>query len=306
MPAGRGDAALHRPGQPDPPPGCGGGPTRAPRAAATRRARQRHPGQRMPLLRPVRTQRQPADRKLRAAAGPGHLGPVAGRAVREGLQRHLGQAVPPGDGLAVDVPGEQAPDPVPGEQAEQRRLVVDVVVPAAHREVLEHDHRGARVQPAEITVEPVQALAPAMAGLQQRLGRIEPDKMDTGRVERIGRHAEVCLVKALSCEVPPHVMIAWHVSDPAAQRGRDRLLVQVVFAGQPGVGDVAAMQHEVRAQPGQRGVRPPQLLRRRGPRRADMRIAEHREPQRLVSRDLHRGIICAPETVQAWSRSRRP
>jgi len=81
---------------------------------------------------------------LIVSAGPSPSSrPVEDGFLEYGLQRHLDRAGQPGDRLAVDVPGDEDPDVVPREQLEQRGLVVDVVVLAGHREMLEQQGRPA-------------------------------------------------------------------------------------------------------------------------------------------------------------------
>jgi len=157
-----------------------------------------------------------------------------------------------------------------------------------------------------------------VAGLKQRLRRVEPDEVDAARVERIRRRAEMLPVKPFGRGVPPHVMVSLHAPDPAARRGRHRLLVQVVFVRQAGVGDIAAVQDEVGREPGDGGVHPAQPRRGNGTRHADVRIGNHGEPQRpgesrghhhptlskvrsvteAAVRGLHRDIICTQRCVQ--------
>ena len=209
------------------------------------------------------------------------VGPVEDRLDQHGPQRHLGHPAEPGDGLTVHVPGHDGPDVVAGHQLDQGRLVVHVIVPAAHREVLEYQRRPGRG--GEIAVEPVQPGRAAVARLQQRLGRVESGHVDAARVERVRRGAEPRRVELLGRGIPPHVVVARHVPDPAAQRGGDGLLVPVVLARQPGVRDVAAVQHEVGREPGYGRVHQAQPLDgRRG--QPGVRVGDHGEPQAHASR----------------------
>jgi len=193
-----------------------------------------------------------------------------------------------------------------GDQVEQRRLVVDVVVAVADREVLEYDGRGTRGQAAEIAGEPPQGGRAAVARLEQRLGEIQAGEVDAARVERVWHGTEVRPVQFPGRRVPAHLVVAGHVPYPAAQRGRDRLLIAVVLARQPGVGDVAAVQHEVGGAPGYGRVHPAQPRRRASRVQADVGVRDHGEAQDHGSsryrsspvtgsalRGLHREIICA-------------
>ena len=62
------------------------------------------------------------------------------------------------------------------------------------------------------------------------------------------------MIALLGGSVPPHVVISWHVPDPVGEAGGYHLAVQGVFALQAGVGDVTAVQHQVRLEPGDRAV----------------------------------------------------
>ena len=293
---GHGDPSLHGPGQPQPPlrprqPGRSvrrrgprarhsrGGSVR--RAVSRPRAGQRpcqwpcqwHCGHRRAGLRPVRGHGDVADRQPRAVA---HFCPVEDGFLEYGLQRHLDRSVQPGDRLAVDVPGDEDPDVIPRDQLEQRGLVIHVVVLAAHREMLEQQGRPACG--GEITVEPRQRGRTAVTRLEQRLRQVEPGDVHAARVERVRRGAELLPVEPLGRRVPPHLVIARHMPDPATQRGRDRQPVPLVLTRQPGVGNVPAVQYEVGCAPGDGRVHRTQPLHR-GLGHPDVRVGDHGEPQ---------------------------
>ena len=250
---------------------------------------QRDGGHRRPGLRPVRGHRDPGHVKHRRPVRAWRLfRPVEDRAAQHGRQRHLGQLVEPGDLLAVDVAGEDAADVVTGHQVKQGGLVIDLIVASPDGEVLEQQHRGTFGQPAQDPFEPAQTTRTVVTRLLQRLGRVKPDEMHAARGEGGRRRAETCLVAPLGGGVPPHVMIARHVPDPAVERGGQRPAVQAVFARQAGVGDVTAVQHQVRREPGDGAVHLGQPGRQPGPRGADVRVADHGETQRLSGAWPHR------------------
>jgi hypothetical protein len=56
-------------------------------------------------------------------------------------------------------------------------------------------------------------------------------------------------------------MIAWHVPEPAGEGSGNHLAVQGVFGLQAGVGDVAAVQYQVRTELGDGAVDLSQPLR---------------------------------------------
>ena len=236
-------------------------------------AGQWHCGYRRAGPRPVRGHGDAADAQRRAVA---RLGPVENGLLEHRLQRHLDRPVQPGDRLAVNVPGDENPDVVPRDQLEQRGLVVHAVMLTADRKMLEQHRRPGRG--GEIAVEPLQCGRPAVAQLQQRLRRVQAGDMHAARVERVRHGAEMLPVESLGRGIPARLVVARHVSEPAAQRGRDRLPVPLVLTRQPGVGDVPAVQHEVGRAPGDGRVHRTQPLHR-GSGHPDMRVGDHREPQ---------------------------